>query len=594
MVSGAEKLKLVRELGLIRKNMAGVTAGHNKLKLVKRINEIRAALSVKGLSNELTVDVGSLTAYVSKGYPNVPNDLKLAESIAVKSIAKLKKLTVPELTIPLPDSKTIDHFTAIGNVFASEQAVVSDIAARVNVLRSEAVGPITAERVAQMEELNNTLDDIKNEVLALREEQKLTLANPDTSKYVRVTALIDLKTAQYNTLRDDFDKLSRSNYTERENKIKAERANFIPIGERVIDSLLKASSITEEQATAWASSQIIDKNSATKLKKQGYPIEKFRNDVAEFYKITGGKLRKIDFISDGSKRANAQGIEDFEGNAIAITGEFSKETLWHELAHHLESDPIAKLTANEFLIKRRESDEVHSLRSLTGNKGYGPNEVAYKDGFINPYVGKVYRDGVTEVFSMGVQYLSSPELAATLLAHDPEMFEMITGYIVSDLTPAAKALINARNGSATESSDKRQKIEIDFEQAVVKLAADVVLEPSNWFESLNEYEREYFKKYFIVDPTAVLIGQYREHVIFQGKFKNLSTKRMCKCYGVTKVRDNGSTSIGFIYGAPVELDVLKALLKLTYDKYYGSFQKALYDVVFYEKKPIMIEAANEL
>ncbi|MER2511519.1 MAG: hypothetical protein ABTQ25_03700, partial [Nitrosomonas ureae] len=44
-VSGSEKLKLVRELGTIRKNLPDV-AGVNKLTLVKRVRDIRQLLSI--------------------------------------------------------------------------------------------------------------------------------------------------------------------------------------------------------------------------------------------------------------------------------------------------------------------------------------------------------------------------------------------------------------------------------------------------------------------------------------------------------------------------------------------------------------------
>ncbi|PSJ15753.1 hypothetical protein, partial [Nitrosomonas supralitoralis] len=198
--------------------------------------------------------------------------------------------------------------------------------------------------------------------------------------------------------------------------------------------------MTKEQAESWANSQVIGKSAIARLKKAKYPEADVRRDMAEFYRISGGKLRLIKIESERSGRAHAKGIGHFEDASINPGNNFNKTTLWHEMAHHLEADSAAKSAANGYLLKRRQSEKVFSLRSLTGNRGYGSNEGAYKDDFIDPYVGKVYRDQTTEVWAMGIQYLANPYDAAMLASKDPEMAALMAGYLQAELTPAMKLL----------------------------------------------------------------------------------------------------------------------------------------------------------
>jgi hypothetical protein len=119
---------------------------------------------------------------------------------------------------------------------------------------------------------------------------------------------------------------------------------------------------------------------------------------------------------------------------------FDKRVLFHELAHLLEQDPAAQQAAQGFLIKRRTSTTTKSLRKMTGNKGYRPTEEAYPDSFIDPYIGKYYERGETEVFSMGVESFSHPSLLALRIAKDPEMFALVAGFLQSAQNPLFLAM----------------------------------------------------------------------------------------------------------------------------------------------------------
>ena len=320
------------------------------------------------------------------------------------------------------------------------------------------------------------------------------------------------------------------------------RALFETNGAAIIAKVAAASPITQEQADAWAAEQIIDPNARAKLKKLGYKPEDVVRDMAEFYRLTGGKASAIRIGIDGGKRANAVGIGERLGEKVINLGSrFNKTVLFHELAHHLENDPIAKAASNGFLLKRREGDGAYSLRDLTGNRGYDAREIAYKDHFMDPYVGKIYRDGITEVWSMGVQYLANPKDAAIFAAKDPEMFALITGYLTMATTPAMHAKLNMHKSAIGEMQEKKQTEEAMYERAVELLSAKAKLTHDNWFDSLdadNETRRllESYILYKVKKDRAVYVGSHGPYRVFSGTFRNRVTKRAAKGHVIVDIR----------------------------------------------------------
>ena len=107
----------------------------------------------------------------------------------------------------------------------------------------------------------------------------------------------------------------------------------------------------------------------------------------------------------------------------------------HELGHWLEyMSPSIHKRVTAFL-KRRAGQEIPSkLATLTNNTRFRKEEVAVKDQFRTPYIGKYYTtkpdepvnwDDVyaSEVVSMGVQYMYENPLEFALT--DPDMFDFI-------------------------------------------------------------------------------------------------------------------------------------------------------------------------
>ncbi|KVN83514.1 hypothetical protein [Burkholderia ubonensis] len=345
--------------------------------------------------------------------------------------------------------------------------------------------------------------------------------------------------SEYHTLqRDDFAiRLSQRN-VDAWNKALADRTErhaqlFRDQGNAIRQKLLDASPVTAETANAWARAQIIDDNAKAKLKRLKYPVDDVTRDMAEFYRLTGGKSSTVR-IGSGGRRANATGISTGTGEKVINLGtDFNKTVLWHELAHHLENDPIAKAASNGFLLKRRESERPYTLRSLTGVKGYRPDEVAYKDGFTDPYVGKVYRDGITEVWSMGLQYLAEPGSAAWFAGKDPEMFDLVTGYLHNPLTPAMNAKLNMHAGVIETAIDAAKEREAKYEAAIAWLAERAPITKDNWFETVDTstYWFSMLEAYALGKEktrTPVYIGSSGDFKVFSGVFTKLGTRRYAK------------------------------------------------------------------
>jgi len=53
------------------------------------------------------------------------------------------------------------------------------------------------------------------------------------------------------------------------------------------------------------------------------------------------------------------------------------------------------------------------------------DEVMWKDEFFNPYIGRIYDGGDTEVLSMGIQSLYEPSYFRQIIRNDPDHFRLI-------------------------------------------------------------------------------------------------------------------------------------------------------------------------
>jgi hypothetical protein len=137
-------------------------------------------------------------------------------------------------------------------------------------------------------------------------------------------------------------------------------------------------------------------------------------------KPTGVKAIKF-----GTDRSFAQ----TDTGEVGLVDDANKTTTrieqFHEMAHCTEIALNGAMQDAGEWIKSRATGEPISLSQLTGDPNYGDDETAYPDRFVDPYVGKVYSDGGTEVHSMGLQAFANPKDLVDLYMSDAEHFRLM-------------------------------------------------------------------------------------------------------------------------------------------------------------------------
>jgi hypothetical protein len=112
---------------------------------------------------------------------------------------------------------------------------------------------------------------------------------------------------------------------------------------------------------------------------------------------------------------------DFRQSGEIVLANDAHRVAAHEFGHHIEfRNPEVKRRATEFLDRRTAGETARPLAEITNNSNYRAGEVAQSDKFINPYMGKRYNDGSTEIISMGLEYFFSDPLK--LAKDDPDYF----------------------------------------------------------------------------------------------------------------------------------------------------------------------------
>jgi len=326
------------------------------------------------------------------------------------------------------------------------------------------------------------------------------------------------------------------------------------IAKEAITKTMAASPVTPRQAEEWAAAQTIERAAIKALEKQGYSEAALRRDIAEFYRLTGGRLRGV-IVGAPVKRAHADKIHGHSTGIIRPGARFDKRVLWHELAHHLEADPQALAAARGYLLRRREGPKIHRLKNLVPGARYGHHEVAWKDKFTNPYVGKVYgldRSGAktvhylstTEVFSMGVEAFNDPKVLAERMAIDPEHTALMMGYLTGQrpaLFGAFQQTLTARQEGEAEAEDAAEE---DAEKATAAAAKLVQWQPVPPEMLDAAADALYVGKRFGFDHwygattgyQAKLLGRYGTVIVHEcRKLKNPRTGRAGKGYSLIRV-----------------------------------------------------------
>ena len=287
--------------------------------------------------------------------------------------------------------------------------------------------------------------------------------------------------------------------------------------EAILIKLFESSPISEGQAQEWVDNNVhVADNALARLKRsKNCPykdVKSIKEDIKEFYRLTGGKLGRIKIITKGNGRATAHR----QTGEIAVDSDFSKKTLFHEMGHHVEFGNLAISRAAQHYRKERAGDaKLMPLRTLS-HRGYKSNEFAYPDGFFDPYVGKHYSDGSTEVISMGLQQLSSTDSVLDLLAKDREHLEMVVG-MAAQQDEATRVLMQTKSiiySGEIEKEGIKAVWEKELKRVASKKATDPYLKENRTDGELPYIEKPYrgnnravyFKNRHGEDDNYILAG----------------------------------------------------------------------------------------
>jgi hypothetical protein len=134
-------------------------------------------------------------------------------------------------------------------------------------------------------------------------------------------------------------------------------------------------------------------------------------------------------------------ITESQDGKVAINSDVN-QLLWHEMGHHVEygikreweleydSFPEEVIpyphSLGQMIVKDRAEGDLRPLSEVSPR--YGSNEEYYPDKWIDPYCGKYYKDKVTEVVSMGLQYFANEKKMFELYRKDPDHFAFTIGF----------------------------------------------------------------------------------------------------------------------------------------------------------------------
>lgn len=125
-------------------------------------------------------------------------------------------------------------------------------------------------------------------------------------------------------------------------------------------------------------------------------------------------------------RIKEKGYYNDEKKRIA-TDFYSFDTGVHEFGHRMEHVLKGlKKMERAFYKRRTKGEKLQKMRDLCPSQGYEKDELARKDKFLDPYMGKTYRGQAYELVSMGFESAyTNPEY----LLQDEDMAEWIYGLL---------------------------------------------------------------------------------------------------------------------------------------------------------------------
>lgn len=154
------------------------------------------------------------------------------------------------------------------------------------------------------------------------------------------------------------------------------------------------------------------------------------DELKDLHRISSNRVERLNKVWQDPDRERAYADDEGIINVGKVDDLVNPRALWHEFGHHIEfEDDNVKAAANDFIQQRRDGSPPQRLNELAPGSNYNDDEMAYPGRFIDPYMGKVYDDGGTEVISMGLEGFRSTETMRKLYRDDPELFTFMLGVL---------------------------------------------------------------------------------------------------------------------------------------------------------------------
>ena len=151
--------------------------------------------------------------------------------------------------------------------------------------------------------------------------------------------------------------------------------------------------------------------------------------IKDFQTATGANIRlnKVEEKpiknSSADRRAGLINIAEQPNPAVA------RKQAMHELGHYLgQATPENIKAEKDYIVANRTSDKPELLSKLTGSNAYRL-ETAYPGTWSDPYIGKVYISGATEVLSKASENLASGKDLVAMFEKDRPLFDVLIGAI---------------------------------------------------------------------------------------------------------------------------------------------------------------------
>lgn len=226
---------------------------------------------------------------------------------------------------------------------------------------------------------------------------------------------------------------------------------------------------------------------------------RLESDLQDFYRLTGGKIGRGLFVASVTDRAFANTADGY----IDLSRKPDASLLYHEVAHVVEASNPLLFQAAKSWRDSRATGIAQKLKDITKNTGYNDDEIAVPDHFINPYVGKVYKYGSTEVISVGLEHFSDFSRLHTLYTEDREHFHLMVGMLDS-LRPIDTAAIAPKPATKPNPPEKQSSVK---SSGITNLEAEFKTLEKEFDRLLDEDPVEAFRS-----PTGKRLAEVEEQL----------------------------------------------------------------------------------